>query len=442
MADPALQNLQKIDHIVVLMQENRSFDHLLGYLALTPRAHPVDGLQPAMKNTHAGVDYHVHHLASTRLGHDQNPCHTGACVRQQMAGSMGGFVDSYAATHPADPHPDVAMGYYTGADLPVFDQLAAEYAVCDRWFSSVPGATWPNRLYAASGGAAGSLDNRKVPLYDVATFPRHLDAAKVGWRWYYHDVPTLRLMDERYRFDVERFATFSRRQWLMPKTFLDAAAAGELPPVAWIDPNFTDQDVVGPTGANDDHPPSDVHDGQDLVLRIYHALTTARTWPRTLLVIVYDEHGGLYDHVSPPATGETGRFARYGPRVPALVVSPFVERGTVSSTLYDHTSLIRTILERFCRSRTGAIPDLGPRVAQANHLGGLLTLAKPRPAPPATALEPLIAAAARYRSETFGEGLRTAAAVRAAPPELDEFQQGLVTAMERLARRQASAARR
>src|SRR6476660_9488607 len=103
MADPALRNLQKIDHIVVLMQENRSFDHMLGYLALAPRAHPVDGLQPAMRNTHAGVDYHVPHLASTRLGREQNPCHTGACVKQQLQGPMGGFVDSYAATIPGAP---------------------------------------------------------------------------------------------------------------------------------------------------------------------------------------------------------------------------------------------------------------------------------------------------------------------------------------------------
>ena len=311
----------------------------------------------------------------------------------------------------------------------------------------MPGATWPNRLYAASTAARlARSTTRKVPLYDVATFPRRLDAARVPWRWYYPRRPDPAADGTSGTLLASTSTgsrTFSRRQWPdSPKTFLDAAAAGELPAVAWIDPNFTDQDIVGPTGANDDHPPSDVKDGQDLVLRIYHALTTARSWSKSLLVIVYDEHGGLFDHVAPPATGETGRFGRFGPRVPALVVSPWVERGAVSSALYDHTTLIRTILERFCRSRAGAIPDMGPRVAQANHLGGLLTLAKPRPAPPAAALEPLIGAAAQYRSETFGEGLRAATAVRVAPPELDEFQQGLVTAMERLARKQPSATRR
>ena len=141
--------------------------------------------------------------------------------------------------------------------------------------------------------------------------------------------------------------------------------------------------MLGPD-SNDDHPPSDVLAGQDLILTIYHALSNAATWPKTLLIITYDEHGGFYDHVAPPAaTDDHPDFRRLGVRVPALLVSPLVTPGSTSTTLlggdfhFDHTSIMKTIFTRFCQV-DGQIPEMTARAGAANHLGHLLRDDGPR----------------------------------------------------------------
>ena len=156
-------NLEKVDHVVILMLENRSFDHMLGYLSLTSKRPDIDGLRAGFANEYQGRVYPVHHLGTTAL--DVDPDHAADAVDEQVAGgSMGGFVANAAATLAGrgveDGDPACVMGYYDGADVPVYDHLAEEFAVCDRWFSSVPGATLPNRLYALCGVAAGSRDDR------------------------------------------------------------------------------------------------------------------------------------------------------------------------------------------------------------------------------------------------------------------------------------------
>lgn len=417
-------NLEKVDHVVVMMLENRSFDHMLGYLSLTGRRPDIDGLRSGFANEYQGRIYPVHHLDTTAL--DVDPDHSADAVDQQVAGgTMGGFVANAAATLAGRGVEDgdlaCVMGYYDGADVPVYDHLAEEFAVCDRWFSSVPGATLPNRLYALCGVAAGSRDDRPPhvpPLYHQPSFVRHLDAHRVTWRWYSFDPGTLRLADAHYLLGHHhRFGYFSKTglPWktvfdltVNPKiaSFLEDAADGTLRSVSWIDPAFTNFNPLG-FPVNDDHPPADIKDGQDLALAVYDALAASPQWDRSLLVIVYDENGGFYDHVPPPqaADDEPGMFGRYGVRVPAIIVSPWLEPRTVSSTLFDHTSIIKTILLRFCptalhepqqaektqaqksQSRMGLGPQYpGMRVAQANHLGELLTRTTPRPAPPRDAL--------------------------------------------------------
>jgi phospholipase C len=179
-------------------------------------------------------------------------------------------------------------------------------------------------------------------------------------------------------------------------SFLEDATAGTLRSVSWIDPAFTNFNPLG-FPVNDDHPMADIKDGQDLVLAIYDALASSPQWDRSLLVVVYDENGGFYDHVPPAeaADDEPQMFGRYGVRVPAIIVSPWIEPGTVSHTLFDHTSIIKTILARFCpavlheqqpasgrRAGLGRGPQYpGLRVARASHLGELLTRTTPRPAP-------------------------------------------------------------
>ena len=461
-SDPvSAANLEKIDHVVVMMLENRSFDHLLGYLSLTGRRPDIDGLRPGLANSYQGRSYPVHHLTQTALGMD--PDHSGDAIGVQIAdGQMSGFVASAAATLARDGvedgDPGCVMGYYEAADVPVYDHLAEQFAVCDRWFSSVPGATLPNRLYALTGGAAGSRNDRPPyipPLYHQPSFVRHLDAHRVSWRWYSFDPGTLRLADAHYLLGHhQRFGYFSKTglPWKAvfdiscnPKiaSFLEDAAAGTLAPVSWIDPAFTNFNPLG-FPVNDDHPPADIQDGQDLVLAVYDALAASPQWESSLLVIVYDEHGGFYDHVPPPQAGddEPEMFGRYGVRVPAIVVSPWVEPRTVAHTVFDHTSIIKTILLRFCpgalqqQPTRGRRPRLGPqnpglRVTQANHLGELLTRATPRPAPSRDGLVQR-AAARGAQAETGAPGTGQRAL---GDQPLNDLQQRILAATHELRRR-------
>jgi phospholipase C len=197
-------------------------------------------------------------------------------------------------------------------------------------------------------------------MYDKPSFVRHLDAHHVSWRWYSSDAGTLRLADARYLLGHhDQFGYFSKSglPWntVVASTsnprigsFLEDAAAGTLAAVSWIDPAFTN---FNPRGfpVNDDHPTADIKDGQDLVLAVYDALAAGPQWERSLLVIVCDEHGGFFDHVPPPpaADDDPAIFGSYGVRVPAIIVSPWVEAGAVSHTLFDHTSIIKTVGTRW-----------------------------------------------------------------------------------------------
>jgi phospholipase C len=429
-----MANLQKTDHIVVLMLENRSFDHMLGYLSLEGSRDDIDGLREEFANDHDGRRYPVRHLETTAITDD--PDHSARSVDLQVGGGkMNGFVTSFAETLSSrqvpDGDPGRVMGYYNAADVPVYDHLAREFAVCDRWFSSVPGATWPNRLYAISGRAARSRDDlpqNRPPMYNQPSFVRHLDAHGVTWRWYSFEVGTLRLADARYALGHhDRFAFFSKenlnwkagleiRMDILAESFLEDAALGTLPSVSWIDPNFSNFNPIG-FQPNDDHAPADIKDGQELVLAVYHALAAGPQWEKTMLIIFYDEHGGFYDHVPPPAAADDNRrmFGRYGVRVPALIVSPWIEPGSVSTTVFDHTSIIKTILLRFApdalnrprwdhgllaRVASAGHPRyLGTRVARANDLGELLTRTAPRSAPDRFALIQDAAARAAARPQ-------------------------------------------
>ena len=204
-------------------------------------------------------------------------------------------------------------------------------------------------------------------------------------------------------------------------------ASGDLPSVSWIDPRFKDLRVLGPD-SNDDHPPSDVLAGQDLLLTVYHALANADLWQKTLLIITYDEHGGFYDHVAPPAaTDDHPGFQRLGVRVPALLVSPLVAPGSTSTALlggdfhFDHTSIMKTIFTRFCQV-DGQIPRMTARAAAANHLGHLLHDDAPRTDVPdhSAAIQTLSDWRGGFIEDRF-----TDPTARVMPPhELTDFQNG------------------
>jgi phospholipase C len=420
------ERLKEIKHIVVLMMENRSFDQMLGYLKFSGRPE-LEGLDPGsprdVNEDADGNPYPIRRCDTTEpLEKFFDPCHSPRCVNEQIAGgAMSGFVKNFIATANARAERgegelpsamrDLVMRYYTGFHLPVYDHLARTYCVCDAWHSSVPGDTWLNRVYSIAGrwaepAAPGvreflrdhlPLIGKKLagfPLYSAESFTRQLRDDQ--WRWYSHDPGTLRAVDSRYRkfggmrdrfraVNVDNFAYFDRRKVsfvtealeenvVARDSFLDdAARPGEkgLRDVSWIDPNFIDLNVLDPD-SNDDHPPSDVRAGQAFVLELYEALYKSRDWLDTLLVIVYDEHGGFYDHVTPPPVSDDPPYKTLGVRVPAMVIGPRVKKFTCKETL-DHTTLIKTILTRFHPDPPAALAKFPARVANSPHLG--MTLA-------------------------------------------------------------------
>jgi phospholipase C len=435
--DATLDNLSKIEHIVVLMMENRSFDHVLGYLTLENGRTDVDGLTKEMHNTYKGVDYFPKRRTQTAFLKNQDPCHAGGCVAEQLDNNNGGFVSNYARNYPKDPEVDLVMNYYNGATLKVYDQLVKDSCICDRWFCSVDGATWPNRLYSVTGQSGGTKDNKKIPLYDLPSFVRYLSAGKISWRWYAHRSPaTLRLIDGQYRnilhLKSNHFSFFDRRSDFGGNSFLEDAAQGKLAAVSWIDPDFGDPLTQSHKNENDDHPPVDIMAGQQLVLKLYNAIASSPQWNKTLLVVVYDEHGGLYDHVPPPAAeDDRPKFRRYGVRVPAFIISPWTDANTVSHIVFDHTSLIKTILLKFCRRADGSIPDMGARVGHANHLGSLLSRQTPRPAP-AIELQSLVAHLAALQGEALAASLTLQAQGEVGPPKPNDLQVGVKRARQQL----------
>jgi phospholipase C len=421
----SLKRLGAIKHIVVLMMENRSFDQMLGFLEKEDLE--VNGVVQAEKaatnHDAAGNPYQPFEWApgkttpDTPPGHKPkilDPCHSPSCVKAQLAEHNTGFVKNFAETrkdengNSVELDPEflkVPMGHFGAQHLPVYKHLAHNFCVCDAWHSSIPGDTWPNRLYSLAGREGPSIGHKPgllsellkdvkglplvggiagAPIFEVEAFTRQLHDSQ--WRWYSHDPATLRAADKLYRdfrhIKRDNFAYFNRKKLSLETqaleaaivshdSFLDDAAKGELRDVSWIDPNFIDLSVLDPN-SNDDHPPSDVKAGQALVLEIYEALVNSPNWEDTVFVIVYDEHGGFYDHVQPPPAPDKGSgYPTLGVRVPALVVGPRV-RKTVFSETFDHTSLIATILRRFAANPEHALKAMPERVRKARHLGEVL----------------------------------------------------------------------
>ena len=381
-------SLDHIDHIVVLMLENRSFDHMLGYLSLPPALGgkgrtDVDGLTGNETNLDEnGVPFPVKRMATPKMNGD--PCHEWDCVEEQLNNNNGGFLTNYGRT--VVNNPEFILHYFIGADVPVYDHLARDFTICDRWFCSLPGPTQPNRAYAL----AGTSDSRKhnfstqellqLKGFNAPTIFEKLPA-NVSWQCYSHDISGMRFF--------KKFRTAQIPQINKIDKFITDAAAGALPNVSWIDPDFGLAVYKGPP--NDDHPPHDMRHCQNLVSKVYNAVLASPNWSKTLLIVTYDEHGGFYDHVSPrqftPADGDP-EFAKYGVRVPAFIISPWAARQASfgsdahglqpNEVLFDHTSILRTILRRFADPAGGPISGMTPRVDAANDLSVLLTEAQPR----------------------------------------------------------------
>lgn len=366
---------ERIEHIVVVMMENRSFDHMLGYLGMPAWRDtlkgPVEGLgEDGVTVAWDGTRHQSYPLgSSTWPAQAGDPPHDGESVAWQVADSDR-FEAGYRKKHPQRDS-SVVMGYLTPDELPVYDFLAREFCVCDNWFCSVAGATWPNRMFAVAGSAGGETDIPATALEGLwgnrRTMLHALHDKEVSWRWYSSDPSLLRVFSRDFRFDDDKdhFAYFDEWTEHQERNFLSDARDGTLPEVAWIDPNFfLPGDTEDELTANDDHPPHDVRLGQTFVHKVYEALrSNAAQWEKTLLLITYDEHGGFYDHVKAPPP--------LGPRVPGFVVSPWVKRGVPCHTELEHTSIIKTVLRRFADE--AEIEKLGPRVYFAHDVWDMVS---------------------------------------------------------------------
>lgn len=358
--------LEAIDTIVVLMMENRTFDHYFGALSLEEGREDVDGLTADMFNPDAdGEPVHPFHLDKECL---EDPPHGWSTSRQQFnEGRNNGFVTTHQGGRTEASRE--VMGYHNRGDLPVYYALADAHANCDRWFASQMTGTWPNRFYSLCGTSDGMKGNEfsRVPFPRKSIFAQ-LDEAGIPWRVYCHDLPFASLLvDTAGEYDEEkgRITTIDR--------YFEDAAAGRLPPVVFIEPGYS---------FNDDHPPHPPLLGQALVGGVYRALAESDHWSRSLMVVTYDEHGGFFDHVVPPTAPDEHAdegFDQLGFRVPGLVLGPYAS-ARVISTQYDHTSILKTIQERF------GLEPLSLRNESAEPLWDCLDLdamANLRPAPAA-----------------------------------------------------------
>jgi phospholipase C len=388
--------LDKLKHIVVLMMENRSFDHMLGFAQND--SWPIDGLSAEKTNEDSmGGVAQISNDAGYAGDFTPDPGHSGFDTLTQLYGDpsttvtqnpqMNGFVRSYEGkTH----NPQAAhriMKCFSTQNLPVLTKLAQQFCVCDRWFSSVPGPTFPNRAFMHAATSMGrvdmSIDWRKLsPTIYERLAENHVDSVI-----YYHD-STMTSTFDGLAGNPDYFGSFEN-------DFLSACADDDLPAYSFIEPRFANS--AGGNGqpaysASDQHPDHNVMEGEALIQSVFKAIwANPKVRNSTLLVIVYDEHGGLYDHVPPPAAvNPDGKkwsndgvsldpsfdFTRLGVRVPAILISPYIKAGTIDRRTYDHASIIAT-------ARKLLIPNvpnshLTQRDKLANTFEDNLTLDEPR----------------------------------------------------------------
>ncbi len=397
--------LSSIQHIVVLMLENRSFDSMLGFLYTdqgnqSPSGQAFEGLTGKESNPDSSgknvpvfkikpTDKNAYFMPGADPGEGYNATNSELFGSVQAptppVATNQGFVKDFAYTLgweakkpswakeilPGTVAQNI-MGMFTPKMLPVLSALARGYAVCDHWFSSVPTETMPNRAFANAATSQGHLDDL-TKSYTVPSIFGLLSQNNISWAIYGYDAEPL----TRHNFPDTSNANDSH--FGVFKDFQAAAASGTLPAYTFLEPSWAS------TG-NSQHPVGDVALGEQLINDVYYAVYNGKAWEDTLLIITYDEHGGCYDHVPPPSgavppdntPGEFGfDFTRFGVRVPAVLVSPLIAPGTVfrvpAGTMpLDHTSILKTIEKRW------GLPALSARDAAAPDVGDVLTLAKAR----------------------------------------------------------------
>ena len=433
----AVDFITNIEHIIVLMLENRSFDHMCGWFGRG------DGLTPNMSNREdpadpASLEVKVNRNAAYLGDLTIDPSHAVMDVNEQLFGtavvpdppvaSNSGYVSNYAkqpGNTIAGAH--TIMNAFDPAKLPVLDTLSSEFVLCDRWFASVPGQTWPNRFFVHAATSGGFADN-KVRDYTFPTIYDSLEAAGYDWAIYFHDFP------QSLTLSSLRKESYRPRFKFAPQFFLDLKT-GNLPAYSFIEPRYFD---FLRWKATDQHPPHDVRLGEHLIADVYEALRKSSAWESSILIVLYDEHGGIHDHVSPPTAANPDglssvnppfAFDRLGIRVPAIIISPLVKKGVVESTVYDHTSIIATARQLF----GGLGAPLTQRDLNANTFGHLLQATTRTDAPmtltrpPEPTADAFLADSANATMTADHVATDMAAGMASSAP-LSEFQESLVEA--------------
>ena len=372
--------LDQLKHIVVLMMENRSFDHMLGAV---PGIGGVDDAG-AYNNLDANNNPVQPQAVAEYQGQlNPDPDHHFPAVDLQIFGgatgagrqpNMQGFVASYYHQQENAQQSQKIMYYFAQKDLPVLTTLATEFAVFKRWFASIPGPTICNRAFAHYGTSFGRVDMNPFDIIDpiksiytrlVTATPKH--TSKV----YYYDTASSSMeVPNLLQNQTELFGSYQQ--------FLSDCDQNLLPEYSFVEPNYSDHDTdEGEEVASDQHPDHDVQAGEQLIAEVYtHIKGNPQTWASTALLIVYDEHGGIFDHVPPPScpkdsfqssqidpgTGQPFQFDRLGVRVPAILVSPWVPKGKVESRTFDHASIPATITKFFL----GSYPHVSAREQAAD----------------------------------------------------------------------------
>jgi phospholipase C len=376
-----IDTLPGIDHIVVLMLENHSFDNIFGMLGRGDGFSLDTNGRPTATNPYPdGRIQHAFPMPTTCQLPGRPSQEWTASHNAYDNGANDGFVRTPITMGNPEIVGGVAMGYWTGDDLPFTYSLAKRFPIADRWFSSVMGQTDPNRRYLIAATSAGMTNNigtgtgnfvadTTLPLPAAGTIFNQLDLHGISWVNYVASYPTGATPE---LFPTNDAATEALHYKDFSQFFVDAAA-GTLPAFTLLDPDYNTQGQENP---------HNLAVGEALLAKVVNALGASPLWPRTLFVFVYDEHGGYYDHVPPPPAlapdpippmVQSGQstydgFARYGFRVPAVVVSPYAKRNYVSHMLYDHTSILAMV------ERKWNLPALTYRDANANDLTDFLDL--------------------------------------------------------------------
>jgi phospholipase C len=390
-------DINSVDTIVVVIMENRSFDHLLGYLNLPgPNRIAVDGIQDnegwrrRYANPGAPNNF-MYEATALRELHVPDPPHERSNIAVQLGARnaegvlpMKGFIESAGGNSQV-------MQYYTAETVPVTDFFAHNFAVCDRWFAPLPAGTQANRLMAMSGQS--SIDTN---VGNPAQFPDQqlvydwLTQHKVRWRVYHQGFfPFFALMPRWY---PQMVASDDFRRFERLKLDFELETDATFPSVIFVEPKYTDSPHVGE--GSDDHSPSSVLGGQAFLLDIYNALISNPVrWRKTVMILTYDEHGGFFDHVQPlpiatrDPKGSYPDFISTGVRVPSIVISPLVSGGAVYNQPLDHTSILKFIGQKFNAGKYG--PGVDDRIGIGSVLD-VLDLKVPRqaipPAPDASAI--------------------------------------------------------